>query len=262
MEKTISRFNGKLGAYVLSFTDDAESLKKTSQMPGDRLSQWRAYSGGGRGISLGFDYEALLVNSDRITRHGSGTLAYVLDCVYDQQDKQMITRRAARPIEDRYMQHERLLIESVLSKGPNSKPPDENDEIWAVIPSMVRELLTEWTINAPIFKNPAFFEEKEWRIVILASRDHAPEDDLSGKEEISVKFRSGVVGVTPYVEFPLRLGTPESPLRRVVVGPTPHMEQAARGVEMFLEDKGIRLRTADSPNGVEVVPSKIPYRNW
>jgi len=31
---------------------------------------------------------------------------------------------------------------------------------------------------------------------------------------------------------------------------------------MLLEDKGIRLKSKDYPDGVEVVPSKIPYRNW
>jgi hypothetical protein len=40
------------------------------------------------------------------------------------------------------------------------------------------------------------------------------------------------------------------------------MEEAVRGVEMKLMDKGIRCKSIDYPYGVEVVTSKIPYRNW
>jgi nucleoid-associated protein YejK len=46
-------------AYIVSFTDDAALELTLLGPPGDRLSQWRAYGGGGKGISLGFDHSAL-----------------------------------------------------------------------------------------------------------------------------------------------------------------------------------------------------------
>ena len=126
----------------------------------------------------------------------------------------------------------------------------------------LQEALYPFLFSAATFKNPAFFEEKEWRIVTLLSCPDLPDGNSESSLDIPVEFRNGIIGITPYIERPLGLATCYSPLRRIVVGPTPHMEQAVRGVEMLLENKGIHLRSQDFPNGVEVVPSKIPYRSW
>jgi hypothetical protein len=40
------------------------------------------------------------------------------------------------------------------------------------------------------------------------------------------------------------------------------MDEAAKAVEMLLERNGIPIKSKECPDGVEVVPSKIPYRNW
>jgi transcriptional regulator CtsR len=40
------------------------------------------------------------------------------------------------------------------------------------------------------------------------------------------------------------------------------MDEAAKAVEMLLERNGISIKRNDCPDGVDVVPSKIPYRNW
>jgi hypothetical protein len=41
---------------------------------------------------------------------------------------------------------------------------------------------------------------------------------------------------------------------RIVVGPSPNKEQAVRWLKIAIAKMGIQ--------GVEVVPSEIPYRNW
>lgn len=233
MESTITKFSGRFGAYVISFTDDGEQSIDTDQMPGDRLSQWRAYSGGGRGISLGLDYESLdrrIYGSKWTTAWNTrGPKTALLKCKYRSHDKRMYFQRLG---------------------GALAKDLDQ-----------LQEALYSFLFSAATFKNSAFSEEKEWRIVTLLSCPDLPDGNSESSLIIPIKFRSGIIGITPYIEPPLELGTRHSPLRRIVVGPTPHMRDAMKGVEMALEDKGIALRSTAFPTGVEVVPSKIPYRN-
>ena len=82
------------------------------------------------------------------------------------------------------------------------------------------------------------------------------------KPDLSVKFRSGPLGVTPYLQLPLQLSSRFSHLRRVVIGPTPHLQESVKAVEMLLEERGMKLRSEKRPDGIEVAPSRIPYRNW
>jgi hypothetical protein len=124
-----------------------------------------------------------------------------------------------------------------------------------------RNALLGWIINASTFKDPAFSEEKEWRVVIVGSG----REPSNGEKEVldgSLKFRSGPLGVTPYVQFPLRLSSGSSPLRRIVVGPNPHMEESVNAVKMILDDRSLKTSKEGCQTDIEVVPSRIPYRNW
>jgi hypothetical protein len=40
------------------------------------------------------------------------------------------------------------------------------------------------------------------------------------------------------------------------------MDDAVQAVKMLLNEVGIRQKTKDHPEGVEVVPSQIPFRYW
>jgi predicted peroxiredoxin len=40
------------------------------------------------------------------------------------------------------------------------------------------------------------------------------------------------------------------------------MDNAVQAVKMLLDEFGIRQNTDDYPEGVEVVPSQIPFRYW
>jgi len=66
----------------------------------------------------------------------------------------------------------------------------------------------------------------------------------------------------PYLDYRLNLGKTSSALRRVVVGPTPHAQESLDAVKMALVDRGVKLQSEKCPSGVEVVNSRIPYRNW
>ncbi|MEZ2392067.1 hypothetical protein AB6813_21495 [bacterium RCC_150] len=107
----------------------------------------------------------------------------------------------------------------------------------------------------PTFKNPAFQDEAEMRIVCNAGMDV----DL-----MYLKHRPGRYGMIPYVELGLpedhmqKLGDEPEPMRDlpitgVVIGPTPYPEEARIGVLELLRSHG--------HENVLVVESRIPFRS-
>lgn len=96
-----------------------------------------------------------------------------------------------------------------------------------------------------IFKNVGFYEESEWKILIQGS----PESMLS-----LVQFRDGQFGRTPFIEIPLGLRQKNSPLQRIVVGPSQNKEQVAACLRIDLRKLGMQH--------VDVDTSQIPYRSW
>jgi hypothetical protein len=77
-----SPFGEPKEAFVCSFTADEES----GGNPGDRLSQWRGYSHGSQGFSLGFD-RALLKRQIETQNNYDGATAELAQCIYDQGAK-------------------------------------------------------------------------------------------------------------------------------------------------------------------------------
>src|SRR5208282_5068166 len=96
------------------------------------------------------------------------------------------------------------------------------------------------------FKHVGFKEEKEWRLAFQMPVEH-PDPDL-------IRFHPSRFGQTPHIEVPLRLKDQSSPLKRIVVGPSQRKDQVVVSLRLELAKLGIP--------GIEVVPSKIPYRNW
>lgn len=194
------------GLFVTSF----------SELP-DQLSQWRAYSRGGNGFSLGFDWGAFAP--------ALAHLPFSLSpCVYDPTIQ-------------------RQLIGELLAPHlcPDSRPPDI-DPVTAL--NKLMSFLSEVIIVAPMFKHPAFAEEREWRLV------SAPLP--AGHKGLG--FREGRSTLVPYVPFPLEgPGLPFS-LAEVVVGPTPHPKLSLRAVATLLAQAGLA--------NITVRGSAVPFRDW
>lgn len=164
-------------AFSVSFCED-----------GDLLSQWRGYGGGG-GFSIGFGRLALEILADM-----SGLLFG--RCCYTAESQE-------------------VLVSEVVSAGRDFINCSKDVENWKgdldsldaldAFRSRVWELI-------PFFKDPAFSEEREWRLVAPASRLRS--------NDIRFFFRGGVA--VPYWEFPLRVDSAHNvwePLLKVVVGP-------------------------------------------
>jgi hypothetical protein len=221
-------------AYFVSFSEDDPA----SDLSGDRLSQWRGYALSRQGFSLGFDAESLRSSADRLTQELK-LATLLLPCVYDNESKESAAIEIIRKHSDALAQiaNERVKMKTLESERMIDNPNWKRE---------FKELQSSFLAFSSSFKHFGFQEENEWRFVAYF---------VSGVSNIgSVHFRDGAFGRTPYIELPLRLKGQHSPLRRIVVGPSPNKEQIAVSLRLELTKMGI--------TGIEVVPSKIPYRNW
>ena len=175
---------------VTSFSEDRDSL-----------SQWRAYSGGGAGFSIGFSSEFLtsVLDDDDF---------FFMPCLYDE-DKQ---RTFARSI-----------IESVMHANEGSLK-NEVDTLRASTAGS--KLNAHLLAHAAMLKHPSFKGEKEWRISGLLNCER-------------FEYRSGTSMIIPYYSIPLATDRVPFRIEEVVVGPAPYPEQSSRSVESLLVKYGL-----------------------
>jgi len=100
---------------------------------GNLLSQWRGYSSHGKGISLGFDHQA-------IHSLASAQNFRVGKCLYDIGKQQQLATR---------------IIDCVMSMC------DQEDDIEVVLHDNEADLMS----ICALLKHPAFTEEQEWRLI-------------------------------------------------------------------------------------------------
>ena len=100
---------------------------------GNLLSQWRGYSSHGKGISLGFNHQAVQsLASAQDFRLGK--------CLYDVCEQQKLATR---------------IIDCVMSMC------DHEDDIEVVLQDIEADLMS----ICALLKHPAFTEEQEWRLI-------------------------------------------------------------------------------------------------
>lgn len=194
---------------------------------GDRLSQWRAYCPPTGGYSIGF-------RTSDLARTATEQGFELVECIYDRDQHFRIVgevlTRFWEELEDR--------VETALN-APGVhifKGTPEERALRTVAGQLSRELGQ----IACVFKNPAFEEEQEWRLVSATPLDGS-----------TFLHRPGNSMIVPYV--PITLDDP-LPISGVYVGPTPHPELSRAGVQGLLRASGCRRS--------EVLISGIPYRNW
>jgi hypothetical protein len=250
-------------AFLTSFTDDEAVSEGEESRPGDRLSQWRAYASGSGGFSLGFDSTQILAGWNKCPLKATKGRIRRIRCLYSAEDKEKIIREIGA--------YSRKYLQDFLAEEKNAfveekhREPNEGENLVFFKKSAIRVLAASFVHYfscAGGFKDEAFSEEHEWRILFVVNRQNLLEKQLLTQGIPIIHFRSGRFGVTPFIELPLGLTTPNSPLRRIVIGPSPHEDEAVRAVEFLLASRGIKIKTKKSPEGVEVLPSQIPYRNW
>jgi hypothetical protein len=197
---------------------------------GDSLSQWRAYSSGGIGFSIGFDPSALRIQS--VTNALSGKPVSVMGRLarvrYVRADDDPSIDSVIAAID----QHASFMDDNLIKNLPGPEKPSRGDLFRAVASTM-----------APVFKNEAFSEEHEWRLILSKSPRPMP----------LKQFRAGKSMLIPYVEAE-PTGEGSYFINEVVVGPTPHPALSKKAVESLFKSIG-------QPQ-VVVRESMAPYRHW
>jgi hypothetical protein len=166
---------------------------------GDLLSQWRSYCPESGGYSIGFD-PSLLVGV--VKKPGFS----LVKCIYDRTEQENIIRQ--------------LIDQSVNAyKNPQN----------GIVNIAVEDFFEKFRRICPMFKDPSFSEEREWRLV-------------SNFPNLQPNFRKGKSLITPYVEIKLAAKEEYIPIKQVFIGPTPHKykELSRQSVLFMLNSHNIR----------------------
>jgi hypothetical protein len=222
--------------YVFCLTDDSASDSHKLGFDGDRLSQWRAYSKGTIGFSLGFDAGAL-----RSSFSAPEKMLHLFNrCEYSEQEQDA----QINSLVDRHLGKFLAAWDSYFSESQKSQlTTSETRKEGAVrLWELLMEMYLDFIEFGMFVKHRGFREEDEWRAAFV------PE---SPKQ---CSFYESAFGLTPYLTVGLGLDASPCPLKRIVVGPGSHKAEWVHTINLMLAKIGV--------SGVEVVPSQIPYRNW
>lgn len=206
--------------YVSSFSEN-----------GDQLSQWRGYSPEGGGVSIGFDGNGL-----HVAMFERGVITVKI--VYDLSRQEKIVNGLLD-----------FLLHGDWSPTPKGSPRIESAK------ALLYEMLS---FCAPAFKDPAFAEEEEWRLIYAEQypnllRSFAPLDVTTNfLPKLAVQYRETPRMFVPYVALPLALEDECLEFLSVTVGPSADDALGAESLRDFLVSRRV------SVGGV--APSKIPLR--
>jgi hypothetical protein len=228
--------------YVASFS---------STNDGDSLNLWRAYAASIPGYSFGFSPRKL---REVIRPRSDGTcsgMSWLSEVFYIPKKESAEPRLKSqfRPIPT---------ISSLISHLKlNSYKDDPRfdvslEDTVAAIQNNLEAVKTVGILLMsilPALKDAGFSDETESRVIQV--RPDGAQSNVSNP----VQFHQGSWSIVPHVEIPISFGKELPPaIEKIVVGPCPHPGEAVKAVQMLLDSKGI-------PD-IEVIPSKIPYRNW
>jgi hypothetical protein len=186
------------------------------------LSQWRGYTPHGKGVSIGF-------STSTINQIISRPDFKIAKCLYKKEEHQELMGS---------------LLEKMLTtfnqrlSGLNTRRNHPTQKYHAFLEEFRGTLLQVLSV----IKDPAFEEEKEWRIISpYFSNYTVPE----------IKFREGASMLMPYIE--LDLPTEGKLFEKVVLGPSDHPNLSVQALSAFLSNQKICDKT---------VYSNIPFRKW
>jgi Protein of unknown function (DUF2971) len=245
------------GSGLLSF-ERLQVFTASFSLAEDQLSQWRGYSRGSSGVSLGFDLRKLRPPS------AVGTLATFAPCVYSEEKKiELITHvlvKAARDVSsslNEEVSSTRDLVRDMREASPNLTSEEIADKLRAARPrdpvtNLRKALVTvgnELLKLAGLLKDSSFEEEREWRLVLPVFT----EKTLRRHPRL---FRPGATALIPYIAFPLSPGAAEGqvPLTDLILGPgTDPLPAAVDSARSFLLSGGISVMPRES---------RVPFRSF
>ena len=201
---------------------------------GDELSQWRGYGKSIGGYSLGFPFAHLQAIETRINDSQDGkalnqssprSTVEFFPCWYDEQAQKALIAEG---------------LERALHHCATTHYSVDDSSLAALLRAILRPV-------SSCFKDPAFKDEREWRLVVRVWRPsygsvrygddrERTQDDIRMDQMATAHFRKGEYSLVPYVVVPVVLNAALS-LSQVVVGPTP-LPENARAAAMHLLHPG------------------------
>jgi hypothetical protein len=169
---------------------------------GDLLSQWRGYADNGQGLSLGFNVDTLNAIGASSSGVGVANVASLQKIEYDRKRQKSQIENTVGQIIDLWRRGAGRRI-TLLNQGNE----DEEKEREKLTEEMRHEFY-QMSSEIYAFKNPAFREEREWRLV----------STVTPNELFLMDFRSMPDRVVPYKE--LRIGDfTRGAIAEVILGP-------------------------------------------
>ena len=229
----------------------------------DSLSQWRGYGKSIGGYSLGFQVADLQASAKRINDSQAGKTSTeanpfitveFLPCWYNQQKQNALIAEG---------------FERALHHCETTRYPVDDSSLAMLLRAILKPV-------SSCFKDPAFTDEHEWRLVVRVLRPglggvgfgdarERTQDEMRMDQIATVHFRSGEYSLAPYVVLPVVLDAALS-LSQVVVGPTPLPENArVAAIQLLFPDReGCPTTTAATARRkivcTQVTNSTIPFR--
>lgn len=186
----------------------------------DLLSQWRAYGKDGTGVSIGIKLSALPnIEKPFLTQQERDDYLYLAEVVYSQKEQDSMIDKMFAPF---------------IKVGLNI------EERFELLTQFAQRLIQ----ITPTFKNPAFREEAEWRIIYM------PMLGRGGNKISEPNFRISGSKLIPYFEYVLSGRAPNDIFAEIMLGPK--CETSPNDLSIFLAQHGLR----DLP----ILRSKASYR--
>lgn len=198
---------------IRSLLDVSSAFGFCLSAKGDLLSQWRGYADNGAGIAIGFDRKCLDVlceESEVKISHGLCKL------IYNRKEQVNIIDRHVTKLEKLVnegaieINHD---VRCLINYGTNNS---ENNKLFHYIFQFY--LIYEFFFK---LKNPAFSEEKEFRILKISSSYDKNKLSYIGKyNEVSgnINFRARGDHIVPYLRLPIP-DDKRGCIREIILGP-------------------------------------------
>jgi hypothetical protein len=184
---------------------------------GNLLSQWRGYTDNGGGYSIGITFTSDTTFFQQIDNLQDDSYHILRKVVYEPKEQK-----------DRISNY----IQGLINASRTALARFES--IADGIPSTWSSQAAPQAINVFIdlvisFKNPAFHEEADWRLVKVMQASHKPE---------FLHFREGKYGLIPYLHTYIceKRDVYKFPLNQITFGPFLDPPQATASIELLVHN--------------------------
>jgi hypothetical protein len=200
----------------------------------DDLAQWRGYTAGESKFALGMELNHLgaLVSDLGDPKRGTYYSIFLAPAIYDLNEKKKLAG---------------MVLDFIIDQFPKDAVEMAPNDIDKFAVDWLGNYLTLATMIAPVMKNSAFAQEREWRLIAMPIK----------RSEIKYRNRGSLL--TPYIEINLSGIVHHSggkewplPLRECWVGPSPHGDSNRFSARNMLGVNGFY--------GVDMLLSQAPYR--